>query len=173
MKVFLWGSSLFCFAVLLHLVIWKIRLPKNQLAALLKIFFLVFVAWLTFTLAQYSGYIPNYIEPLSFPELIYISLFLISLCLSYVAAYSTVEADSPSLKITMTIYNTGLTGLDKHDLIRLFNMDKFIKSRVNRLIEDRMINMEDGKYTISPKGRLLMNIVVYYRKFLGARSDLG
>lgn len=173
MKVFLWGSALFCIPVLLHLVIWKIRLPQNQLAVLLKIFLFVFSGWLAIALAHKSSYIKDYVIPLSFAEVVHISLFALSLSLSYLAAYSTVDADSPSLKMALTIYNAGPTGLDKHELTQLFNMDRFFKSRLDRLVEDRMVVKKESNYMVTPMGRLFMNMVVHYRIFLGAPRDLG
>ena len=43
MKVLLWGIILFVLAFLLHLIIWKIRLPKRQIRMLLLIFFGVLI----------------------------------------------------------------------------------------------------------------------------------
>lgn len=173
-KVLGWGLILFCVAVIFHLGLWRIKLPTRQMASLLKIFWVVLGGWLGVILAFHFGYIGYGLFSLSFAELIHVCLLFVSMALAYTLAYSTIEADSPSLRITLAIYYAGADGLDKDQLGGLLSMgDKFLASRIDSLVSDGMLIMKDGRYTVSPKGRLARNIVVYYRKLLGVPSELG
>jgi hypothetical protein len=144
------------------------------MACLLKIFLLVLGVWFGIMLAQYLGFIGNDFFLLSFAEVIHVLLFFASMALWYTLAYSTIEVDSPSLRITLTICNAGPDGLAKEDLGRSFSMgDKFLAARIDSLVRDGMFIVRDGRYTASLKGRLAMYIVVYYRRVLGTPTELG
>ena len=173
MKVLVCGLMLFVLSIIIQLVVLRIRLPKRQMTVLFNVFLAVlFLGVLCNYLLQYSGLIVAY-EPLSIAEVVHTALFFISMVLAYLLAYSAVEADSPSLLITMTIYKAGAEGIEEDRLMKTLDMDRFFDSRVTRLVEDKMIESSDGRYRIAPKGRLAMNIVIGYRKFMGASAELG
>jgi hypothetical protein len=106
-------------------------------------------------------------------EILHITLLYISLSLSYVAAYSTIEADSPSLRVNMILLETGKKGITPQELLHSLKMDRFFASRVGRLVADKMIKEMDGGYVLDTKGLLLMNIVLYYRKILKISEEPG
>jgi hypothetical protein len=172
LKIFFVGCFLFCFAILLHLILWKIRLPDKQLISLLKVLCSVFILWLGLSIIFLFDII-NLKFTLSFPEMLHMTLLYISLSLSYVVAYSTIEADSPSLRISMILLEKGEKGIDKRELLKALNMDQFFASRVGRLVEDKMIKEIDGGYILDSKGMILMNIVLYYRRILKISEELG
>lgn len=172
MKIFFIGCFLFCFAILFHLVIWKIRLPKKQLASLLKVFCAIFISWISLSIIFIFNMI-SFKFTLRLSEILHISLFYISLSLSYVIAYSTIEADSPSLRINMILAEKGEKGIGKQELLKALNMEQFFASRIGRLVDDKMIKEIEGKYEIDTKGVVLMNIILYYRKILNISEDLG
>ena len=172
MKIFFIGCFLFCFAISFHLIIWKIRLPEKQLVSLLKVFFSIFILWLGLSIIFLFDVI-NFKFTLSLSEMIHITLLYISLSLSYVVAYSTIEADSPSLRVNMILFEKGEKGIDRQELIKTLNMDQFFASRVGRLVEDKMIKKIDDGYALDTKGMVLMNIVLCYRKILKISEELG
>jgi hypothetical protein len=106
-------------------------------------------------------------------EMLHITLLYISLSLSYVAAYSTIEADSPSLRVCMILLEKGENGIEKRELLKSLNMEQFFASRVGRLVEDKMIKEIDGVYVLDARGMMLMDIVLYYRRILKISEELG
>lgn len=88
-------------------------------------------------------------------------------------AYSTIEADSPSLRVNVILAEKGEKGIDKQELLKVLNMEQFFASRIGRLVDDKMIKEIDGNYVIDTKGMVLMNIILYYRKILNISEDLG
>ena len=109
---------------------------------------------------------------LSSVSLLYIasSLFFISLALAYIISYSGVEADSPSLVMTLTIANAGPEGLDKKEFDKIMTNDILVKPRIRDLLLDKMAYKEGDKYKITPKGILFARIFIIYRKLLNAQK---
>ena len=170
MKVFITGGFLIILALLIHVIVWRIRLPKNQMGALLKVFLVVFVIWLSLALSGLMSSLGSY---LNIYEHIYIGLFYFSMVLAYTLAYSTIEADSPSLTINRIISAAGTEGISENDLMAKLNLDRFLSRRMEALVVDKMVNLRDDRYVITPKGRLAMRTVICYRRLLNIRDEIG
>ncbi len=166
MKVLFWGSFLFCFAFLLHLIVWRIHLPKRQTKTLLHIFFGtlligLFVLWSAKRILQMNMLVPG---PIS--DYLHIFLFVTSLTLAYMITYSALEADSPSLVMIMSIANAGSNGLPKENFEQLLTDGILIVPRIRDLLRDKMISIEEGKYRLTSKGLILARIFIVYRQIL-------
>ena len=120
MVVFLWAISLLFISVFIHLTIWKIQLPHKHRATLLKIFSLIYILWIIITIIQILvSTQPLYI--LSIAQIIHISLFYMTISLSYTAAYVAIESDSPSGLMINSIFTAGKIGLSRDELFKLAN----------------------------------------------------
>ena len=173
MKVFTFGLGLFILSLIIQVIILRIHIPKRQMAFLFNLFIVILVLGISGNFFLKYSDIVSGSRLLSIPETMHVILFFVSMVLAYLLAYSAVEADSPSLLITMTIYKTGSEGIGEEKLMKTLDMDRFFESRISRLVEDKMIELKDGKYRVAPKGRLAMNIVIGYRKIMGGSSELG
>jgi len=167
MRILFWGSALFVLAFLIHLVLWKIRVPKRQTKAILQIFFVVLLIGI---IVLWN--IPNdpvlweITPPASLLEYIHISLFFISLTLAYMITYSAIEADSPSLVIMTTIANAEPKGLEKENFDKLMTDDKLVKPRIKDILLNKMAEMDGDKYVLTLKGTLFASIFIIYRKIM-------
>ncbi len=169
MLVLLYGLLLFSLAFALHVVLWKIYLPKRQTKVLLKIFFGTLIIGILF-LNSISSFIPLFYD-IALPktlEYIHICLLFISLMLSYMITYSALEADSPTIVMVMTIEKAGQEGLDKKEFDQRLNDDILIKPRVRDLITDKMAYLDGEKYKLTSKGVLFTRIFILYRRLLNA-----
>src|SRR5580704_4403879 len=92
--------ELFAAAFLIHLILWKIRLPNRQFLSLLVIYGLVYLAWL--------ASLPLF--PLPFWTWAHVSLFYLSTSLCYVVLYSAFNLDSPTLSLMRFIALGGAAG---------------------------------------------------------------
>ena len=167
MKVLLWGITIFCAALFIHLMIWKIRLPRRQTKALLKIFFITLFAYLLsfWFISRFSMNFTLFL-PQKFSEYFHIFIFFVSLTLAYITTYSAVEVDSPSLLIVMNIAKPGKEGLDKEKLKQIINDDLLIKPRIRDLVTDRLVYLDTDRYKLSRGGFFLGRIFIFYRKLL-------
>lgn len=169
MAVFFWGLILFFSAFLLHLIIWKLHMPKRQIKVLLIIYFCTLLIGL-FCLWYFSLTLPvsELSRPVNFFEYFHIALLFIALTLSYIVTYSALEVDSPSLVMIMSIYHAGPDGLDKDVFDQTMSDEILVKPRLNDLITHKMAYMDGDKFKLANKGTLLVRIINCYRKLLKA-----
>lgn len=169
MSVLFYGVMTFSLAFLIHFIVWKVHLPKkNQTVALLKIFFGVFIASI-FIFKKAPNVIFFRITALqTFSD--YLQLFLLygSLTLAYIASYSAVEVDSPSLTMILNIVKAAPEGFDKERLYGMMTDDILVEPRIRDLANDRMTYKDKGKYKLTSKGIFLVNIFIFFRKLLNA-----
>lgn len=167
MKILLLGISIVSISFLIHLIVWKIRLPKRQTGSLLIIFFGI----LTVSLLCLR-YAANFMEaryvPVNLSEYMQIIFFCASLSLAYVITYSALEADSPSLTMMRVIADAGPSGLEKERFNELMTDDILVKPRIRDLVRDGMVYLDAGRYKITPKGASFIKVFIFYRKLLNA-----
>ena len=174
MTILFWGSALFISAFLIHLVLWKIRLPKRQTKTILQIFFAVLIIGiLVLCNLPDSPVFWGITPPVSFAEYIQISSFFISLTLAYMITYSALEADSPSLVIVTTIANAGQNGLDKKKFDELMNDNILVNPRIRDLLLNKMVEMDEDRYVLTPKGALFARIFIIYREMMNVSRKGG
>ena len=167
MKVLLWGIFLVCLGFLIHVILWKIRLPRKHTKALLQIFLgtLFLGVIIIFWSARSSGHIHR-IAPEHLSEYLHIALLVISFTLAYIITYSALEADSPSLVMIMKIANAGVEGVGKTRFEQLMSDDLLILPRIRDLLRDNLVYQEGEKYKLTAKGRVFARIFIVYRQIL-------
>lgn len=103
-------------------------------------------------------------------DYMHIAVFFTSLALAYIANYSAIEVDSPSLLITKIIGYSGAKGVSKEELLNVMTDDTLLKPRVRDLVEDKLIDLDMDKYKLTLRGRLLARTFIFYRKLLNAQK---
>ena len=167
MTVLLWSMILITLAFMLHVVLWRIRLPKRQTRTMLLLFFTVMIIG-NIVLLSSSITILNVSAPSSLLECLHISLFFTSLTLAYMITYSAMEADSPSLVIITSIARAGSSGIAKEDFDEALNDDVLVKPRINDLLRDEMAYLDGDRYRLTPKGIRFARIFIVFRGLLKA-----
>lgn len=156
-------------AFVVHLIIWKIRLPRKQTQSLLLIFFGV----LCVTLAL----LPNLAELIPFTGLklpvpittyLHITLFMTSVTLAYITTYSAVEVDSPSLLMVQAIERAGEAGLSIEELRATMNNALLVEPRIRDLIHDGMAQLDGDLYRLTAKGAIMARMFTVQRRLLKA-----
>lgn len=167
MAILIYSLFLFCFALFLHLIIWKVCIPKRQAKTLFQILIGILIIGLV-VLEKLSPFflIFGLTPPSRVIEYLHISLFYSSLAIAYLITYSAIEVDSPSLIMMMAIAKTGSNGLDRNKFEQTMTDDLLIMPRIRDLVIDKMIYLEGDRYRLSTKGLIVARIFVYYRKIL-------
>ena len=162
-----YGSLLIFAAFFLHLIIWQIRVPKRQTRALMQCFLGVFVVG-SFIFRYYSPAISVFglHPPVALTEYFSIGFYFISITLAYIITYSAIEADSPSLMIIMKIHEASESGLNMESLKADLNNSRVILPRLKDLLIDKMAELEEGKYRLRVKGRLMAKLFSSYRNLM-------
>ena len=169
MPVLIWGVAISVLAFWLHVLIWRVRLPRKQTRALLGLFLGCLAAGLVaLWMASRCGSLPFLYLPSGPAQYVHVALLVVSFTLGYIITYSALEADSPSLLMVMAITNAGPGGLDHDEFERTMSDDLLIRPRIRDLVRDGMIVSVDGRYRLTPKGRRFVQVFVTFRGLLGA-----
>jgi hypothetical protein len=148
MRLFLAGLALLLLAFFVHIVAWRVHLPRRSIRALLGIF----AATPLVAIPIYS-----FIAPVAAfadaSDAVRILLFYVSCALVYVVLYSAIESRSPSLAIVSYVASCGSAGCAGADLAGRITDDEGISARVAAMKAARMIVVSDGQCTLTPAGR--------------------
>ncbi len=166
MSVLAYGILLFIVAFLIHLVIWRLHLPKKRTNALFLIFSFFLVLGISVIILR-PGLIKWSLYPgISFFEIFQLFLLYTVLSVSYVLSYPAIEADSPTLIIIRAVFETGVAGLNKTGLKQIANNDLLILPRIKDMLTDNMVYLKDGKYRLKPKGMIMAKLFLFYRNII-------
>ena len=158
-----WGLGLTLTAFLLHLLVWRVRLPGRQTRALLVIFA---GTWVAAALLWWGDVFPAGIRP-SGPEFSTSGMLLASLAMAYVITYSALEADSPSLVMVGMIQKAGPEGLPREKFLEMAGNEVLIDPRLRDLVLNRQCRLEEGKYILTFKGIGMLRLIMFWRRLLG------
>ncbi len=161
----LWSTILVVGALLLHVLVWRIRLPKYQAKALIYCFLSVFFVGLFFNFFLRDKLSSFYLLQ-SPDQYLSIALFYFATMAAYIITYSAVEVDSPSLLVLLILQNDSDVTLKsiEEDL----NDDVLMLPRVADLIRDGLLIQKDDRYYLTSKGRSMGQLFVFFRSCLRA-----
>jgi hypothetical protein len=157
MSVFLSGTGLFALALVTHVILWKVRLPKHHTPALLVIFFLLLLP--SFPLAICKG--------ASLIDTLHASLLYISLSLCYVITYSAIEGDSPTLSLMRFVAEQPAQGRTLQEIESFFAERPFIRARISALLHSSLVREENGRYFIQGSPSLPFRLILGFRRIFG------
>ncbi|MFM8719210.1 MAG: hypothetical protein ACKOFH_06720 [Chthoniobacterales bacterium] len=151
-------------AWIIHLAIWRWRLPQAQLKALLVIFAVVWVPTALLVLAGFVG-VDSYKDS-GLVGFLYFCLIYWSAALCYVITYSAMEGDSPTLSLTRHLHRRGDEGVSHEEIEEFFRQRPFVGARVKALITDNIFIEEQGGYRLSPGRYLFFRVILGYRRIV-------
>lgn len=138
-------------------IIWRVIKPKSEYLIIFIIFNAVFIIFIIFT-NLFKFYLPIY-------DWIHIFIIFYFFLIAYIIAYTSIEGDSPSIIIAIEIFKSNNVGLTIHDLEKKITNEKFINPRIQTLLDNKIIYINNKKIFISKKGKfsiILMNIIHFY-----------
>jgi hypothetical protein len=157
MRIFLTTCVLFGLGFVLHVIVWKTRLPRDHSKALLFVFGIVFAPWLVFALFRS---VPIF-------DLLDICLFYVSASLCYIVLYSAVEVDSPTLVLMRFLSEAGTAGRSTGEVADFFARRPFVQARVNALLLSGHIREEAGRYVLAGEAPAGFRFIRAFRKLYG------
>lgn len=173
MQTLAWAMSLLLAGLGLHLALWRLRLPENQLATLLKLFFLVLVGWLGLNAGLALAGARAFGLPLALAPCLMVALFFQATSWAYVVLYTTIEADSPSITILQALHAAGPKGLTEAELLHRTGMERFFDARIARMEADGMLQRTPEGFAPRGSGSALLGLVQLWRRIMGAPAELG
>ena len=167
MGALIWGSGLWLLGFLMHVVVWRVRVPRRQTRALLAIFLAVLAAGTAVGAiagAKLRGLVP---VPAGVAEWSAAALLTVSLALAYVISHSALEAESPTLAIIRMIVRAGASGLPRQRLHDGMDDQVLVIPRLDDLVRDGMVELRGDTYRLLPKGRRFVTVFLVFRRLLG------
>ncbi|MGO9108223.1 MAG: hypothetical protein ACLP9L_03225 [Thermoguttaceae bacterium] len=165
MKVAGLAIGLFLAAFLLHWMIWRIKIPRRQSAALL----VVLLGTLPVGLAVVV-YVPafQFLGPLGFWQCLHAAIFHVMMSLGYVVVYSALEERSPSMSLLTFVADAGPEGRTLEELRLLLAGFRPVESRLQAMIRDHMVVETQTSYQLTAKGRVWAQVFSCWLRLMGA-----
>jgi hypothetical protein len=149
-------------AFVVHLILWRWRLPSAQLKVLLVIFFLV---WAFVSALLLTGAFGTLVAiGVRFVGFLYFCLIYWSAALCYVITYSAMEGDSPTLSLTRHLHRNGVAGVSHEEIEDFFRERPFVGARVKALVMDKIFMEESTGYRLASGKYLFFRLILGYRR---------
>jgi hypothetical protein len=164
MRIAALAFGLFLAAFLLHWIIWRVRIPRRQTAALL----VILLAFLPVGLAA-AAFLPalQFLAPIGFWEVVHVSMFHVALSLAYIVAYTAIEGRSPSMALLVYVADARGQGRTRGELESVLRGGNPVAARLQAMLLDGMVVQADGLYRLTPKGWAWARTLGCFRNLLG------
>lgn len=161
MSVALFSASLLTLTCFLHVVIWRARLPKSHTRALL----ILFLGVLPIALAA-NTLLPStsLFRIDGMWQYIQVVLFHVSISLSYIEFYTTIEGDSPSLTMLSFVDDAGTSGRPENEMFALIGDDAVVGKRLESLVSGGVVAKDGDVYRVTPHGRVWIRCFTFVRR---------
>ena len=158
----LFGVAFFFF---LHLIFFRLGWVRYEVHRLLMVLFLIFsfLSLFLLTTAPTISFERGFAVRLPMSAL----LLYFLLALTYVGQVIVLCYGSPSLQIINRFLKYGVKELTDHDLATLFSNEELIGARLKDLCQNGHVTESKGRFSITPKGQFVWNLVRAYRRLLG------
>lgn len=130
---------------ILHVVIWRVRRPERQTAAVL-VFFLASGA-IGLLAASLNGFARD------LADLVLVAQFLVASALAYTCINSAIQEDSPALMVVTFIAIAGPEGCTADDVRSALGADLTLAPRLRDFEKAGMLECRDGRYRLTARGR--------------------
>lgn len=108
--------------------------------------------------------------PSTVGEWLHVAVVYVPVSLAYIASYSAVEEDSPSLRIVRYVADAGASGRSRDDLSSILNNDVLLGSRFEAMVRDGLVVESGGRYALTRRGKRLARLFTVTFGFLGIRA---
>lgn len=168
MRIAIVAVGLLCTSLLLHWLVWRIRLPRRQILALFSILWGVpFLGIPAIVLPPLS----NVIGPLKPSECVQIALFQVAMALAYIVAYTALEERSPSMTILTSVADSKGRGRSREELCALLQGVNPVELRLDAMLRDKLASEDDSGCRLTAKGRFWSHVFALWPRLL--RMDKG
>lgn len=161
--IFLGGGGALA-AFLVHVALWRWRVPRQAIATLMRIFVGALVA------AICAGW--AWVPAFGWGESAYVAAFIVAAALAYIVVYTTIQYDSPTLALVNWVLAGGETGRRAGEIDSFIQAHPFVLSRLAELERARLVVRQDDGLRLVKKSHLLLEIGELYRRLMG-RSTRG
>jgi hypothetical protein len=174
MNILMAGTFLFFMAFILHLLIWKVRIPDNPIKTIAILFTSVLLAGIfVLRYASLSNLIVDSVALLNFSECLHVVLVFMSLLSVYYFVYGALSDESPSMFTMLNVAGAAEEGLSENELNELITDDLFIKPRMDYLVDEQMVCLQEEKYRLGSKGKSFIGMIKFFQNLMKLSVKAG
>lgn len=161
--VLITGIVTFLICLSLHIIWWRYRHPKNDIFALILVFFLVPAI---FVVAAYILHIPLI-------NLLSIILLHTALSCAYIMSYPAVQAKCPSLNVMLIVSRAMPHGVTKEEIKQQLGDDALLDISIQKMTEEGFTKEIDNMIIPTRFGNIIASFFIVFRSLLGIEHGKG
>ncbi|MDA8077500.1 MAG: hypothetical protein M0Z79_01045 [Nitrospiraceae bacterium] len=165
-RVFIYGSLFFVSSLLLHVVIWRVRVPRHDALGLFLIFSVV-PAVLLATLRAVN------LAPVGGISVAHMLLLHAALSVFYISSYPAAQAISPSLDILLLIGSSANLRMTREEILANYDETVLVKARIDDLGRSALASRRGDTFRLTMAGRAVVRFFAIYRSMLGLPAGQG
>ena len=174
MNILLVGLLFFAIAFLLHLIVWKFRIPENPARTIVVLFVLVLAAGiLVFRYTVLGNSMAGSLALVSFNECLHVALIFMALLSVYYFVYGALADESPSMFTMLNVAKADGKGLSENELNKLITDDLFIRPRMDYLVDEQMVCLQEEKYRLDSKGKNFIGMIKFIQNLMKLSVKAG
>jgi len=151
--------------LVVHLVIWRLRVPGRATRALAAIFGIGLLAVLLI------GW--RWLAEFGWAQGLYIAALYGSVGLTYLLTYTVIEGDSPTLSLAFYIAQGGAAGRTAAELEEFIAARPFVTSRLEQLEQGGFVVRRGDRLELAERSTLVLDAGEFYRRLMGRRTRGG
>jgi hypothetical protein len=165
-EVFVSAAAAFVIAFVLHVLVWRILKPRNDINALGLVFIVLpFVAGGALFLA--------YKETFCLADFVLSALLYLTVAAAYIQTYPGMRSNVPTLVI-VNLIGRSKSGLTIEQIKATLTQEQMVQNKVEELADEGFVTMtSDQSIQLTARGRLLANCFIAYRRLLGLSEGAG
>lgn len=161
-----WALGTLGFALLIHVVWWRVRRPSADIGAMLGLFVL-FPCVVDGTMAAAGALGAS--TPLTPLESAAALVLNIALSGAYLWTYPASQAQSPTLYILLAV-GRAPDGLDRAGIVAALRAAGLVGDRIEDLLRNALVQREGDRIVLRPGGKALARVFTAYRRWLGIEN---
>ncbi|MCA8926167.1 MAG: hypothetical protein KDD82_30450 [Planctomycetes bacterium] len=165
MALALYAVGFFGACFLLHVLLWRVWLPRRQLPTLLALLLGAFPALLlalTFALPELRAHAPQ-----DAPGWLLVGTFHLAFSLGYAATYTALEEDSPSLCLLRYVAQGGPAGRTPEETRAFLLQGRMVGKRLEAAQTGDLLVEREGRYHLTSRGARLAALFLAAQRLLG------
>ena len=160
--VLLLGVSIFSLCLVGHIIVWRFHRPRHDARVLFALFFMGGIALLSGFFGSLSGtdWMANV-------------LLHVAMSCGYIQLYPASQANSPSVTILKAVSQSMPHGMNEAEIRSLLDLEKNFQERIEDLLVSGLMIRENGRLSLTKRGRAFIVPFIYYRRMLGIPEGKG
>lgn len=160
MTVILFALGLLAATFLVHLLWWRIRVPRRQTALILLWFFGALP--LGIVVARSVPALQPY-TPTDIWSVLLVAQFQYGAALAYACINSALQHDSPALMVVTYVALSGPGGCTRDDVRTILSDDLLIGARIREFTAGGLVDLVDNRYRLTPRGLRFLRTMTLIR----------